>query len=26
VQFEAEHPALAEAVRDLIDGLGKAGI
>ena len=26
VKFEADHPALAEAMRDLIDGLGKAGI
>ena len=26
VKFEADHPALAEAVRDVIDGLGKAGI
>lgn len=26
VKFEAAHPALAEAVRDVIDGLGKAGI
>jgi hypothetical protein len=26
VKFEAEHPALAEAVRDVIDALGKAGI
>ncbi len=25
-RFEAEHPALAEAVRDIIDALGKAGI
>ena len=25
-KFETEHPALAEAVRDVIDGLGKAGI
>jgi len=26
VRFEAGHPALAEAVRQLIDALGKAGI
>jgi hypothetical protein len=26
VRFEAGHPALAEAVRELIDALGKAGI
>jgi hypothetical protein len=26
VKFETDHPALAEAMRDLIDGLGKAGI
>jgi hypothetical protein len=26
VKFETDHPALAEAVRDIIDGLGKAGI
>jgi hypothetical protein len=26
VQFEAGHPALAEALRQLIDALGKAGI
>ena len=26
VSFEAEHPALAEAVRDIVDALGKAGI
>jgi len=26
VKFEAEHPALAEAVRDVVDALGKAGI
>ena len=25
-KFEAEHPALSEAVRDVIDALGKAGI
>ena len=25
-QFEADHPALAEAVRDVVDTLGKAGI
>jgi septal ring factor EnvC (AmiA/AmiB activator) len=25
-RFEVEHPALAEAVRDVIDALGKAGI
>ncbi len=25
-KFEVEHPALAEAVRDVIDGLAKAGI
>ncbi len=25
-KFEVEHPALAEAVRDVIDALGKAGI
>jgi len=26
VKFETDHPALAEAMRDFIDGLGKAGI
>ncbi len=26
VKFEADHPALAEAVRDVVDALGKAGI
>jgi phage tail tape-measure protein len=26
VKFEVEHPALAEAVRDVVDALGKAGI
>lgn len=26
VKFEADHPTLAEAVRDVIDALGKAGI
>ena len=26
VKFEMEHPALAEAVRDVVDALGKAGI
>ncbi len=26
VRFEAEHPALARALRQLIDALGKAGI
>lgn len=26
VQFEAEHPALGTAVRQLVDTLGKAGI
>jgi hypothetical protein len=26
VRFETEHPALAEAVRDVMDALGKAGI
>lgn len=26
VRFEADHPALAEVVRDVIDTLGKAGI
>ena len=26
VKFEAEHPALSEAVRDVIDALSKAGI
>ncbi|HVN46441.1 MAG TPA: DUF4404 family protein [Steroidobacteraceae bacterium] len=26
VRFEAGHPALAEALRELIDALGKAGI
>lgn len=26
VQFEAEHPALAQGLRQLIDALGKAGI
>jgi hypothetical protein len=26
VQFEADHPQLAEALRSLIDTLGKAGI
>jgi hypothetical protein len=26
VRFEADHPALAEVVRDVIDVLGKAGI
>jgi hypothetical protein len=25
-KFEAEHPALSEAVRDVVDALGKAGI
>jgi hypothetical protein len=25
-KFEVEHPALAEAVRDVLDALGKAGI
>ena len=25
-KFEAEHPALAAAVRDVVDALGKAGI
>jgi hypothetical protein len=25
-RFEVEHPALAEAVRDVLDALGKAGI
>jgi Domain of unknown function (DUF4404) len=25
-KFEVEHPALAEAVRDIVDALGKAGI
>jgi hypothetical protein len=25
-RFEVEHPALAEAVRDVVDALGKAGI
>ncbi len=25
-KFEVEHPALAEAVRDVVDALGKAGI
>jgi hypothetical protein len=25
-RFEADHPALAEAVRDVVDTLGKAGI
>jgi len=25
-KFEVEHPAIAEAVRDVLDGLGKAGI
>lgn len=26
VRFEAEHPAIAETLRQLIDALGKAGI
>jgi len=26
VQFEAEHPTLAETLREVIDALGKAGI
>lgn len=26
VRFEAEHPALADALRQLVDALGKAGI
>jgi len=26
VQFEAEHPSLAQVLRQLIDALGKAGI
>lgn len=26
VKFEAGHPALAEALRELVDALGKAGI
>jgi predicted component of type VI protein secretion system len=26
VKFELDHPALAEAVRDVVDALGKAGI
>ncbi|HXY76264.1 MAG TPA: DUF4404 family protein [Steroidobacteraceae bacterium] len=26
VQFEAEHPAVAETLREVIDALGKAGI
>jgi len=26
VQFEADHPALAETLRQLVDALGKAGI
>ncbi len=26
VKFETDHPALAEAVRDVIDALGKAGV
>lgn len=26
VQFEAEHPALGSAIRELVDTLGKAGI
>jgi hypothetical protein len=26
VQFEAEHPALGNAVRQVVDALGKAGI
>jgi hypothetical protein len=26
VKFEIDHPALAEAVRDVVDALGKAGI
>jgi hypothetical protein len=26
VKFETDHPALAEAVRDVVDALGKAGI
>lgn len=26
VQFEAEHPALARVLRQLVDALGKAGI
>lgn len=26
VRFEAGHPALAEALRELVDALGKAGI
>jgi hypothetical protein len=26
VRFETDHPALAEAVRDVMDALGKAGI
>ncbi len=26
VRFEADHPALAEVVRDVVDVLGKAGI
>ncbi len=26
VQFEAEHPALGDAIRRVIDALGKAGI
>jgi Domain of unknown function (DUF4404) len=26
VRFETEHPALAEAVRDVIDALGRAGV
>jgi hypothetical protein len=25
-RFEVEHPALAEAMRDVVDALGKAGI
>jgi uncharacterized protein DUF4404 len=25
-QFEADHPALAEAVREVVDTLGKAGV
>jgi hypothetical protein len=26
VQFEAEHPALGTAIREVVDTLGKAGI
>jgi Domain of unknown function (DUF4404) len=26
VRFETEHPALAEALRDVVDALGRAGV